>query len=144
MYKLNLPKFEYKVKKENNQYYIFDILRKKYVCLTPEEWVRQHLIHYLINNNYPTSMIAVERELDVNGCKRRFDLVVYKQSKPWLLVECKAPTISITQEVFEQALCYNTQLCAPFLAVTNGIVHYCVYLNKEINKFEYIETFPLW
>ena len=93
MLELSLPGFDYKVKNQNGTVMIFDIVRKKYVVLTPEEWVRQHVVHYLVEKKgYAISRVAVEREIELYGLKRRFDIVVFDRSgNPWLLVECKAP-----------------------------------------------------
>lgn len=140
---LTLPPFDYKVKKQQGEIIIFDIIRKKYVVLTPEEWVRQHMIHYLIEQlHYPASLIAVEKEIDLYGLKRRFDLVCYdRQAQPYLIVECKAPTISLSQSVFDQVFRYNLILAARYVAVTNGIVHYCGYMNKE-KRFTFLPQIP--
>ena len=105
MLELSLPGFDYKVKKQNGTVMIFDIVRKKYVVLTPEEWVRQHVVHYLVEKKgYAISRVAVEREIELYGLKRRFDIVVFDRSgNPWLLVECKAPAVALTQKVFDHA-----------------------------------------
>ncbi len=95
MLELTLPAFEYKVKRQSGSVMIFDIIRKKYVVLTPEEWVRQHVVHYLAEvKKVPVALIAVEREIALYGLRRRFDVVVFsRQGEPWLLVECKAPSV---------------------------------------------------
>lgn len=140
---LTLPPFDYKVKKQQGGTMIFDIIRKKYVALTPEEWVRQHMIHYLIEQlHYPASLIAVEKEIDLYGLKRRFDLVCYdRQSQPYLIVECKAPTVSLSQAVFDQVFRYNLILAARYVAVTNGIIHYCGYMSEE-KRFTFLPQIP--
>ena len=122
MLELSLPGFDYKVKKQNGTVMIFDIVRKKYVVLTPEEWVRQHVVHYLVEKKgYAISRVAVEREIELYGLKRRFDIVVFDRSgNPWLLVECKAPAVALTQKVFDQVFRYNLTLAAPYVAITNG------------------------
>ena len=127
MLELSLPSFEYKVKKQNGALMIFDIIRKKYVVLTPEEWVRQHVVHFLTGvKNYPVALLAVEREIDLYGLRRRFDVVVFdRKGLPWLLVECKAPTVGLNRQVFDQAFRYNMVLAVPYVAITNGITHYC-------------------
>lgn len=127
MLELSLPPFEYKVKKQNGTLMIFDVIRKKYVVLTPEEWVRQHVIHFLTEvKNYPEALMSVEREIGLYGLRRRFDVVMFdRMGHPWLLLECKAPTVGLDRHVFDQAFRYNMVLAAPYVAVTNGITHYC-------------------
>jgi hypothetical protein len=106
----------------NGRPHIFDALRKKWLTLTPEEWVRQHVINYLISvKNYPGSLIAVEKEIELNDLKKRFDIVVYKDKIPYILVECKAPFIELNASVAEQALRYNLVLNSGFVMITNGV-----------------------
>ena len=140
MLELSLPGFDYKVKKQNGTVMIFDIVRKKYVVLTPEEWVRQHVVHYLVEKKgYAISRVAVEREIELYGLKRRFDIVVFDRSgNPWLLVECKAPAVALTQKVFDQVFRYNLTLAAPYVAITNGVRHFCGYMNQE-NDFCFLD-----
>lgn len=120
---LNFPTYKFKVKKGENRNYIFDIIRKKYVVLTPEEWVRQHVVHYLIEHcACPPSLIAVEKGLIINGLQKRFDVLVYENSgKPILLIECKAPDIVVNEATFLQAAVYNKALGVHNLAITNGM-----------------------
>ena len=127
MKELCLPAFDYKVKKQQGQMLIFDIVRKRYVVLTPEEWVRQHFIHFLVAyREFPVRLIAVEKEVAVCGLKQRFDIVGYdRQGEPYLIVECKAPTVSLSQVVFDQAFRYNLSVEARFVAITNGCELYC-------------------
>lgn len=129
---LSLPAFDYKVKKQEGSLFIYDVIRKKYVALTPEEWIRQHMLHYLIRyKHYPQALIAVEKEITLYGLKRRFDLVCYdRKARPYLIVECKAPTVSLTQAVFDQVFGYNLVLAARYVAVTNGVKHYCGYIDS--------------
>lgn len=143
MVELALPAFEYKVKKQNGAVMIFDFIRKKYVALTPEEWVRQHVVHYLVEvKGYPPALVAVEREIDLYGLRRRFDIVVFdRKGNPWLVVECKAPSVELTQKVFDQAFRYNITLAAPYVAVTNGIKHYCGEVNPR-RGFVFLGDFP--
>ncbi len=124
---LNLPPFDYKVQKQQGQLFIYDIIRKRYVVLTPEEWVRQHMIHYLVGcKSYSPALIAVERKIDLYGLKRRFDIVCYdRETNPYLIIECKAPTVALSQIVFDQVFGYNLVLAARYVAVTNGIDHHC-------------------
>ncbi|MDL2231917.1 type I restriction enzyme HsdR N-terminal domain-containing protein [Porphyromonadaceae bacterium OttesenSCG-928-L07] len=140
---MSLPPFEYKVKKQHGVVYLYDIIRKKYVVLTPEEWVRQHFIHYLINDRqYPAPLIDVEKLVEINGLKRRFDIVCYdRNATPLLIVECKAPNISLSQSVFDQAFEYNSILAARYVAITNGIRHWCGTKNAE-GKFCLEEEIP--
>lgn len=140
---LTLPPFEYKVKRQGETVLIFDVIRKKFVVLTPEEWVRQHLIHYLLKvKACPPALIAVEREINLYGLARRFDLVVFdREGKPWLLVECKAPSVLLTRQVFDQAFRYNISLAAPYVAVTNGIDHYCGKIDSR-RGFVLLGDFP--
>ena len=133
MLELALPAFDYKVKRQSGALMIFDIIRKKFVVLTPEEWVRQHVIHYLVESkNYPVALIAVEREIDLYGLRRRFDVVAFdREGKPWLIIECKAPSVQLDQKVFDQAFRYNITLTAPYVAITNGIKHYCGNIHSK-------------
>ena len=128
---LSLPPFDYKVKKQSGICLIFDIIRKKYVVLTPEEWVRQHVVHYLIGHKgYAPAAIAVERAVDLYGMSRRFDIVAFgKDGAPRLLIECKAPSR------------YNIVLSAPYVAVTNGILHYCGKVDRSAG-FLFLDDFP--
>lgn len=120
---LKYPAFNTRLRKENGQTFIFDTIRKKWLVLTPEEWVRQHLLNYLtVEKKFPGSAIAIEKELMLNDLKRRYDLVVYTpQLRPYLIVECKAPYVELSQVVIDQALRYNLVLKAPFIMITNGI-----------------------
>ena len=126
MQKLNFPQFEYRFKSTENKVSIFDVIRKKFIVLQPEEWVRQHCVHYLINEkNYPKSLINVEKELNINGLKKRYDIVIFNSDGSILLiVECKSYDITINQDTFDQIARYNLALNAEFLMVTNGINHY--------------------
>lgn len=130
---LCFPPFEYKVKKIDGQVWIFDRIRKRYVVLTPEEWVRQHLLHFLIDSrNYPSHLIAVEKEINVCGLRKRFDVLCYdRKGNPFLIVECKAPTVALSQLTFDQAFEYNLTVDARYVAVTNGCTHYCGELTEE-------------
>lgn len=116
---------------------IFDVLRRKYVLLTPEEWVRQHFVHFLVNTHrYPKSMMSIERGATYNSLQKRTDLCVFdQQGKPYLLVECKAAHISITQEVVRQVSVYNQVLQARYVAITNGLEHYCWEVDFETRQF---------
>lgn len=141
---LNLPNFDYKVKSTNGGLQIFDMIRRKYVALTPEEWVRQHIINCLTTTlNFPQSLLSVEKTIKVNALSKRYDIVAYSNSaQPILLVECKAPDISISQKSFDQVFRYNLTLKVSHLIVTNGIQHYCGKIDFEKNKFEFLKEFP--
>ena len=119
---LNFPAYDFRFKNTENKVYIFDVVRKKFVVLQPEEWVRQHVVHYLIfEKNYPLSLINVEKQLRVNNLKRRYDIVVFEPNGAiQILIECKAPEVSITQISFDQIARYNMQLQSEYLMVTNG------------------------
>lgn len=144
MQKLNFPEYDLKLKKQNGKWLIFDPIRKKNYILTPEEWVRQHTLQYLIHDkNYPENLIAVEKELHINQTKRRFDIVVFnRRMTPEILVECKAPSVQITQKTFDQANQYNWLLKAPFLFLTNGLKHYICQINFEANQFKFLTELP--
>ena len=143
MLELSLPAFEYKVKKQDGVVFIYDIIRKKYVKLTPEEWVRQHFVHYLIRQKgFPQALIALEREIEVYGLKRRFDLVCYdRRGNPYLIVECKAAGVTLSQTVFDQVFGYNLILAAPYVAITNGIRHFCCHLDNN-RQFCFLPEIP--
>lgn len=141
MQKLNLPSYQFKLKSSENKQLIFDIIRKKYVVLTPEEWVRQNFIHYLIyEKNYPISLISVEKQLTVNQLKKRFDILIYNTSgKPDIIIECKSPSIKISQNTFDQIALYNMVIDAPYLIVTNGLTHYFCKLDTKNKKYQFLK-----
>lgn len=144
MIKLNLPAFEYKLKKADGKVWIFDGIRKKYVVLTPEEWVRQHVVHYMLNHlNYPKSLIKVEASLAYNSLSKRADVIVFdREGKPWMVVECKAPDLKLTQTVALQVATYNKSLQAPFVVITNGMLVYCYTIRPEIKSQAELPLFP--
>ncbi len=141
MISLNLPQVEFKIKSNENKQFIFDIIRKKYVTLNPEEWVRQHILHYLTTNkNYPKSLIAVEKQMTVNNLKKRFDILVFNnKGLPEIIVECKAPDTHITQDVFDQIARYNLKLNAEYLMVSNGLKHYFCKLDTINERYVFLE-----
>ena len=144
MNRLNLPPFDFKVKKEGGKHFILDLIRKKYVALTPEEWVRQHFVHHLISDlKYPKSLFRIESGLKFNKLQKRSDILVHDRAgKPWMLVECKSPDIKLTQKAFNQIAVYNMTIGAKYLAVTNGMVHFC-YLTKSIGEEAlFLDSFP--
>jgi len=144
MQSLNLPKYSFKIQTKEQKKYIFDAFRKKFVALTPEEWVRQHFIRYLCEErDYPSSLIAVEMDMEFNKLHFRADAVVYdRQARPVMVVECKAPDISIRQEHFDQILRYNMQLKVAYLVVTNGLEHYCCRFDPAQGKYEFLKAIP--
>ena len=120
--KLKYPPFDVRLKKQSDKTYIFYFIRKKWLVLTPEEWVRQHLLNYLVNEKkIPASNISVEKELILNDLKKRYDIVVYKNLQPYLIVECKAPYVELDTKVVEQALRYNLIVKAELLMISNGV-----------------------
>lgn len=141
---LNLPSVLLKYKTENNKRLVFDIIRKKYVALTPEEGVRQHFVHYLMNQlDYPAGLIAIETVVKINTLNQRADVVVYnRKGKPVMIIECKAPKVKIDNSVFEQAARYNLNLGVDYLLVTNGIKHYCAQLDKENRSYKMLKAIP--
>ena len=144
MIPLNLPPFEYKLKKAEDKLWIFDIIRKKYVVLQPEEWVRQHFIHYLIKEGpCPRSLIKVEGGLTFNQLRKRSDIVVFDQhGKPWMLVECKSMDVEVNENTLFQAATYNRTLQAPFLGVTNGLRHLYAFIDWQKGLTRQIESLP--
>jgi hypothetical protein len=144
MQKLNLPSFQFKLKSSKNKQLIFDIIRKKFVVLTPEEWVRQNLIHFLIKEkNYPISLISCEKQLLVNKLKKRFDLLIYgPNGTPILIIECKSPKVKISQDTFDQIARYNMELKSEFLVVSNGIMHYSCKVNAEDKSYIFLQEIP--
>ncbi len=141
---LNLPKFAFRFKDETGKKFIFDEVRRKYVVLTPEEWVRQNFLRYMSDHlGYPLSLTGVERMLKVNGLSQRCDIVLYNRAGfPVLIVECKAPSVELGQPALEQAARYNTALKVPYLVLTNGLKHYCVYTNSQTGAFLVKDDFP--
>ncbi len=144
MLPLSLPPIQAKFKKEGDKTFVFDILRKKYLFLTPEEWVRQHLIHLLIERyNYPKALISCEKGLSYNKRLKRTDIVTYDQKgNPFLLIECKAPKIKLSKNTLHQASTYNSQLKAPFLCISNGINTLCFQINHETNEIKQLSDLP--
>jgi len=143
---LNLPKYEYKIKTEANGDYILDEIRKKYVKYTPEERVRQNLIKFLIEEKkYPKSLFAVEYKIEINKNTMRCDIVIFnKNFIPYIVVECKAPNVKISEETFNQTINYYYVLQPDYIIVTNGITHYYVAFNKKENTFKFIQEIPLF
>lgn len=143
---LNFPTYSFKLKEEAEKTFIFDAIRKKWLVLTPEEWVRQHMIEYLIQEKkYPKSLIQLEGGLKVNTLQKRSDILIYDSyGKPLLLVECKADTVKITQGVFEQIAAYNTQLQVRYLVVSNGLHHYCCEMDYTSKSYRFLAEIPVF
>lgn len=141
---LNLPAYEVKVKKSEGKVFIFDRVRKKYVVLTPEEWVRQHVIHYLIEHRYyPKSLFRIEGSLTYNKLQKRSDILIYDRGgKPWMLIECKSSDIKLSQRAFNQVAIYNMTIGAKYVAVSNGMVHFCCLAPRQGVNPEFLEEFP--
>ncbi len=138
---LNLPKYDFKLKWIEGSEYIFDEVRKKYIKLTAEEWVRQNLVHYLNEyKKYPLSLMSIEHALVYNGMKKRADIVCFDiTGKPIVMVECKAPSVKISQKVFEQIARYNFDLKVPYLMVSNGLEHFCCQMNYDKASFDFLK-----
>lgn len=144
MLNLNLPSFEYSLKKKDHKLYIYDVVRKKEVLLTPEEWVRQHVIHYLIRQKQiPLSYITLESGLKYNQRQKRSDiLVLSKELESYILIECKAATVALSKDVLLQLSTYNTKLNARYLGITNGLNHY--YWEADSAGYHAINDLPIW
>ncbi|AWM14873.1 type I restriction enzyme HsdR N-terminal domain-containing protein [Flavobacterium sp. NRK F10] len=144
MQKLNFPTYSFRFKNSENKTYIFDVIRKKFLVFTPEEWVRQHVLQFFIHQHkYPVSFINVEKSVKVNGTSKRYDIVVYrKDGSIFLLVECKAPEVTITQQTFDQIARYNLTLNASYLMVTNGINHYFCQMDFQNEKYLFLTDLP--
>ncbi|MBS5795662.1 MAG: type I restriction enzyme HsdR N-terminal domain-containing protein [Dysgonomonas mossii] len=144
MLELNLPSFDINVKKIGGKISILDPLRRKFVALTPEEWVRQHFVNFLLREKgYPAALIANEIQIDLNKLKKRCDSVVYNRDlSPLMIIEYKAPDVDITQQVFDQIVRYNIVLKVKYLIVSNGLIHYCCIMNYENQSFNYLSDIP--
>lgn len=144
MQELNLPQYQFNIKIDENRRLIFDEIRKKFIVLSPEEWVRQNIIKYLISEKkYPASLIAIETGLKYNQLQKRLDILVYdKQANPYLIVECKAPEVKISQDTFDQVARYNMAFKAKYLLVTNGLNHFCCLMDYTTNSYTFLEQLP--
>ena len=142
MIPVQFPEPQFKLKKEGDKRYIFDAIRKTWLLLTEEEWVRQNFIAYLTNiMKYPVSLIALEKEMVLNGLKKRFDILVYdKNHRPWMMVECKAPTVVLSQDVLDQVMRYNISIPVSHVIITNG--DKTIGWRKENNKLELLTSLP--
>ena len=144
MQNLNFPNYSFRFKNSENKVAIFDEIRKKFVVLTPEEWVRQHVVQYLlVEKKYPKSLINVEKLVKVNSLNKRYDIVVFQPNgEIFLLIECKAPEVSISQQTFDQIARYNLKLNAQFLMVTNGLNHYFCQMDFENEQYVFLREAP--
>ena len=146
MQSLNLPSYDYKVTKKDGKAYIWDVIRKQYVRLTPEEWVRQHMIHFLADHlNCPVTLMSVETGLQYNTLAKRSDILVFdRKGKAWLVVECKSFEIALDNLAVRQVSVYNQTIRAPYVAITNGIRHHCwsIDANGESMPLEEFPKFP--
>ncbi len=142
MIKIEYPPYQPRISKEDDKEFIFDEIRKRWVVLTPEEWVRQNFLQYLIHiKKYPASLIAVEKEINIGDLKKRFDIVVYgKDSTPWMIIECKEMNVALDQSVLDQVLRYNINLQVSFLVITNGI--YCFAFKNEHGQLSALSKLP--
>ena len=141
MIKIEYPPYEPKIRTTDGNESIFDEVRKRWVVLTPEEWVRQNFLQYLIQvKQYPASLIAVEKEIQQNDVKKRFDIVVYKNAAPWMIVECKEMNVPLDKKVLEQALRYNISLQVSYIVITNG--SHCYAFSCENNSLNEIDSLP--
>lgn len=144
MQKLNFPDYTFRFKNSENKVAIFDEIRKKFIVLTPEEWVRQHVVRFLLEQKkYPKSLINVEKIIRINGLTKRYDAVVFQpDGKIFLLVECKAPGVPISQSTFDQIARYNMTVNAMHMMVTNGLNHYFCQMDHEQEKYIFLPDLP--
>ena len=144
MIAVNFPEPVFRLKKEKDVEFIFDAIRKQWLVLNEEEWVRQNFVQYLIQTlRYPAAFIAIEKEIMLGELKKRFDILVYdKDHRPWMMIECKAPAINLNDATLEQVLRYNISVPVPFLIITNG--HYTFGWEKSDRELNLIQQMPLW
>ena len=144
MQQLNFPSYNFRFKNSENKVSIFDTIRKKFILLTPEEWVRQHTIQFLLQEkNYPKSYLNIEKLIKINDISKRYDIVVFQPDGTiFLLIECKAPEVKITQETFDQIARYNLALKAQYLMVTNGLNHYFCQMDFVNETYIFLNDLP--
>ncbi|MAV00539.1 MAG: restriction endonuclease subunit R [Flavobacteriaceae bacterium] len=144
MIDLCFPNYEFRIKNRHNKKYIFDLIRKKFILLTHEEWVRQNCIMFLINEQkVPKVLINVEKKIKVNNLTKRYDIIVYKPNgSVFLLVECKSPKININQETFNQISIYNSEIIAEYLMLTNGLFNYYCSIDYSNQCYKFVKDFP--
>lgn len=143
MIAVQYPEPQFRMKNENGKQYIFDSIRKCWLLLTEEEWVRQNFVNYLVTElHYPSSMIALEKEISLNDLKKRFDILVYdREHKPWMLIECKEPNVSLNEDVLQQVLRYNISVPVEYIVITNGNTTVGWKKERELNL---LEKMPEW
>jgi hypothetical protein len=141
---LNLPTYFFRIKEDRGKKYIFDEIRRRYVLLTPEEWVRQHLVNYLVKTkDFPLSLISVEKGFHARQRRHRYDLLVFdRKGEPIMIIECKAPGVEINQQVFDQASRYNVRYLASYMLISNGLKHYCCRINKINRQYQFLHEIP--
>ncbi len=143
MINIDYSSFQFKIKQENNIDFIYDEIRKCWIVLTPEEWVRQNFIKHLTTVlQYPSSLIAIEKEIKVGGQKKRYDIVIYKNTMPWMIIECKQTSIAINDKPLQQILSYNSMVKASYFVITNGNKTYCWKINN--NEIGLENNLPKW
>lgn len=141
---LNFPSYHFRLKNTENSTYIFDVIRKKFVVLQPEEWVRQHVVHFLLETKgYPKSLVNVEKQILIKGLRKRYDVIVFNTTGEIdILIECKAPEVPITQGVFDQIAIYNLEVKANYLMVSNGHGHYYCQMDHKAEKYTFLKEIP--
>jgi type I site-specific restriction-modification system R (restriction) subunit len=141
---LNLPTYLFRLKEDRGKKYIFDEIRRRFVLLTPEEWVRQHIINFLVQvKNFPRNLISIEKGFNQNRNRQRYDLLIFNNlGNPMMIVECKAPGVEINQQVFDQAGRYNNRHKANYMLITNGVKHYCCMINLENRQYAFLNDVP--
>ncbi len=146
MQKLAFPAYHFRLKNSENKTYIFDRIRKKFIVLTPEEWVRQHTVNFLLEEKqYPQSLIQVEKEIKLHNTKKRYDIVIFNPDGTiFLIVECKAYSVGINQGTFDQIARYNLKLKAQYLMVTNGLNHYYCTMDYDQEKYDFLKDLPIY
>lgn len=144
MIPIKYPEPQFKIKVEGEKHYIFDAIRKMWLLLTEEEWVRQNFVHYLVQElNYPSTLISLEKEIMLNDLKKRFDVLVYNQDhQPWMLVECKAPEVALSEAVLQQVLRYNISVPVTYIVTTNGTN--TIAWKKEEGTLKEMQALPVW
>jgi len=145
MDKLNLPSYNFRISgTDKNDTLIFDAFRKKFINLTPEEWVRQHILQFLIaEKKVPEALVSVEAGIRINKLAKRYDALIYnRNAKPWMLVECKAPSVKINQDTFDQVVAYNHSINAKYILVTNGLKHYCCNIDVAMKNYLFLNNIP--
>lgn len=144
MIPVQFPEPQFRIRKEGEKHYIFDVIRKAWLLLTEEEWVRQNFVNYLIAGlSYPSTVIALEKEIVLNELKKRFDILVYNnEHKPWMMIECKAPEVALSEEVLQQALRYNISVPVEFIVITNGKA--TIGWRKEGGGLKLLGELPQW